>query len=147
VKLLENIPYDGHFKAGQVSVEDGKFSGRPGTTKTTENVEKIQELIHEDHCQPIHELADIVGISCGDYQEILTENLNVRCIATMFLPQLLTNDQKQQRIIAYLELQEKAIEDPSFISVIITGDKSWNYGYDPETKQQIIALEELCTII
>jgi hypothetical protein len=38
-----------HFKAVQVSVEDDKHSGRPSTSKTTENFEKIRELIHEDH--------------------------------------------------------------------------------------------------
>jgi hypothetical protein len=36
------------FKAGRVSVEDEESSGRPRTSKTTENVDKIQELIHED---------------------------------------------------------------------------------------------------
>jgi hypothetical protein len=30
---------------------------------------------------------------------------------------------------------EKANEDPTFISRIITGDGSWIYGCDPETKQ------------
>jgi hypothetical protein len=35
------------FKAGQVSVED-KLSGQPSISKTTENVEQIRELIHED---------------------------------------------------------------------------------------------------
>jgi hypothetical protein len=35
-----------------------------------------------------------------------------------------------------LELCEKAKEDPAFISRLITGDESWIYGYDPETKQQ-----------
>jgi hypothetical protein len=35
-----------------------------------------------------------------------------------------------------LELREKANEDPTFISRIITSDESWIYGYDPETKQQ-----------
>jgi hypothetical protein len=49
---------------------------------------------------------------------------------------LLTNDQKQQRINVCLELREKANKDPTFISWIITGDKSWIYGYDPKTKQQ-----------
>jgi hypothetical protein len=38
------------FKVGQVPVEDDERSGRPSTSKTTENVEKIQELIHEDCC-------------------------------------------------------------------------------------------------
>jgi hypothetical protein len=51
------------FKAGWVSVEDDKHSEWPGTSKTTENFEKIQELDHEDHRWTIHELADTAGIS------------------------------------------------------------------------------------
>jgi hypothetical protein len=69
--------------AGRVSVEDDERSGQPSTSKTTENVEKIQELIHEDRRRTIHELADTVGISCGVCQEILTENLNRCCIAPL----------------------------------------------------------------
>jgi hypothetical protein len=34
------------FKADRVSVEYDEHSGRPSTSKTTENVEKIRELIH-----------------------------------------------------------------------------------------------------
>jgi ribosomal protein S25 len=66
----------------------------------TENVEKIRELIHKDHCQTIHELADTAGISYGVCQEILliTENLNMCRTAAKFVPQLLTNDQKQRHI-------------------------------------------------
>jgi hypothetical protein len=59
------------FKAGRVSVEDDERSGRPSTSKTTENVKKSRELIHEDRRQTIHELADTVGISYGVRQEIL----------------------------------------------------------------------------
>jgi hypothetical protein len=57
-------------------------------------------------------------------------------IAAKFVSQLLTNYQKQRRINVCLELKEKANEDPNFksISSIITGDESWIYGYDPETK-------------
>jgi transposase len=36
------------FKAGLASVEDDERSGRPSTSKTAENVEKIREHIHED---------------------------------------------------------------------------------------------------
>jgi hypothetical protein len=63
-----------------VSAEDDDHSGQQRTSKTTENVEKILKLIHEDHGQTIHELADTVGISYGVCQ-ILTENLNMRHIA------------------------------------------------------------------
>jgi hypothetical protein len=84
----------------------------------------------------MHEFADTVGISYGVCQKILREILNTSRIAARFVPQLLTNDQKQQRVNVCLELQEKANEDPTFISRIIMDDESWMYGYDPETKQQ-----------
>jgi hypothetical protein len=101
-----------------------------------ENVEKITELIHADRHWTIYELADTAGISSGVSQEILTENLNMHCIATKFVLQLLTNDQKQWHINVCLELRETANKDSTSISRIIMGDKSWIYSYDPETKQQ-----------
>jgi hypothetical protein len=58
-------------------------------------------------------------ISYGVCQEILTENLNMRC----------------KRVC--LELREKASKEPTFISRIITGDESWIYDYDPEPKQHL----------
>jgi hypothetical protein len=50
------------FTVGQVSVEDDERSGRPSASKTTENVEKFRELIHEDRRRTIHEFADTVGM-------------------------------------------------------------------------------------
>jgi hypothetical protein len=112
------------YKAGRVSVEDDERSGLPSTSKTTKYVEKIRDLIHEDRHQTIHELADTVGISYGVCQEILPENLNMHCIGTKFVSQLLTNDQEQRCINVCLELGEKANEDPAFVCRIIMGDKS-----------------------
>jgi hypothetical protein len=56
--LSETAVFEWHswFKAGRVSVEDDERSGRPGTRKTTENIEKIRKLIHEDGRRAIHEL-------------------------------------------------------------------------------------------
>jgi len=33
------------------------------------------------------------------------------------------------------DLHERAQNNPNFMSSVITGDESWVYGYDPETKQ------------
>jgi hypothetical protein len=70
-----------------VSVEDDECSGRPSTSKMTENFEKIRELVHGDNRRIIHELEDTVGISYGVCQEILTENLNIRRIARPNVPE------------------------------------------------------------
>jgi hypothetical protein len=50
--LSQTAVFEWHscFKAGRVSAEDDERPGRPSTSKITENVEKIRELIHEDHC-------------------------------------------------------------------------------------------------
>jgi hypothetical protein len=74
-----------HFKAGRVSVEDER-SGLPNTSKRTVDDEKIRELIHEDRCRTILELADI-WISYGVCQEILTENWNMHHIVRPHVPE------------------------------------------------------------
>jgi histone-lysine N-methyltransferase SETMAR len=52
------------------------------------------------------------------------------------LMRFLTADQKQQRVNVCEELRQIASDDVTFLFWVITGDESWIYGYDPETKQQ-----------
>jgi hypothetical protein len=35
-----------------------------------------------------------------------------------------------------MERKQQVRNDPDFLSKVVTGDESWIYGYDPETKQQ-----------
>jgi hypothetical protein len=57
-------------------------------------------------------------------------------VATKFVPRLLTPEQKEHRVAICQKLRQHAVDDPSFMSRVITVDESWVYGYDPETKQQ-----------
>ena len=57
-------------------------------------------------------------------------------VASKFVPRLLTTDQKEDRKFKSSELLERACNDVNFMNNIITGDETWVYGYDPETKQQ-----------
>jgi hypothetical protein len=58
------------------------------------------------------------------------------CVATKFVPRILTADQKQQRVNVCEELRQIASNVAAFSSRVITGDESWIYGDDPETKEQ-----------
>jgi hypothetical protein len=45
-------------------------------------------------------------------------------------------DQKQQRVNVCEDPRQIASDDALFLPRVMTGDESWIYGYDPETKQQ-----------
>jgi hypothetical protein len=57
-------------------------------------------------------------------------------IAAKFVPRLLTDDQKQNRVDVSQELLDRANGGDNFLKNIITGDETWVYGYDVETKVQ-----------
>jgi len=60
----------------------------------------------------------------------------MKCFSVRFVPRLLSDDHKAHGVSVCRELKQQARDDPKFISNIITGDETWVYDYDPETKQQ-----------
>ncbi|GFU43986.1 mariner Mos1 transposase [Trichonephila clavipes] len=60
----------------------------------------------------------------------------MRRMSAKFVPRLLTEDQQFQRLATSSDLFQSESDDLEFMKHIITGDESWVYGYDPETKQQ-----------
>jgi histone-lysine N-methyltransferase SETMAR len=83
----------------------------------------------------IKDIPAIVNVSYGTVQTILTCDLNMHHVAAKFVPTLLIPRTKEHRVTICQELRQRAVDDPSFMSKVITGDESWVYGYDPETKQ------------
>jgi len=112
------------FKTGHTSVDGDKHTGRRRSCTTPETVARIQELIHQDRCWTIHEIAEEVGICYGTYQRVLTEEFGMHHIAAKFVPRILTADQKQQRVNVCTELCLLASNDETFLSRVITGDES-----------------------
>jgi len=99
-------------------------------------IERVRQIICEDR-RTIDEVSLLVGIGHGTCHKILTEDLNMRCVTSKFVPRLLSVDEKQQGLDVCLDLKKKnAANDPSFLSNVIMSDKTWVYAYDPETKTQ-----------
>jgi hypothetical protein len=122
------------FKDGRTSVDDDERSGRTSTSTTPENIADVREAILADRRRTFHDVCEIVGLSYGSVQRILADNLNMRGISAKFVPRLLGDDQNAHRVSVCKELKQQARDDPNFISSIITGDETWVYVYDPETK-------------
>ena len=87
------------FKEGRTSVvDDDPRSGRPSTSKTDDNVAKVRDVIRSNRRLTVRGVDKEVSISKSVCHEILTENLGMHRIAAQFVPRLLTDDQKQNRV-------------------------------------------------
>jgi len=105
--------------------------------KTKENFQEVWKMIHSNCCLTVREGAEEAGISKTICYEIFTENLDMHHVAAKFKPHQLSEDQKQNHHIdVSKELGNLANADEKFLKNIVTGDDTWVYGYDIETKVQ-----------
>ncbi|UYV68153.1 hypothetical protein LAZ67_5003210 [Cordylochernes scorpioides] len=56
--------------------------------------------------------------------------------SSKFVPRILTEEQKEVRMDVCKNMVEMTRTDPEWMQKIITGDETWVYQYDPETKRQ-----------
>ncbi|KAL4105054.1 hypothetical protein QTP88_020329 [Uroleucon formosanum] len=124
------------FKNGRTSVASDPRSGRPSTGKTSDNVECVRAAIEQDHRLTTRELEDDLGIPKSTVHRILTEDLGMTRVCAKFIPKLLSEQQKSLRLEIAQDNLEMINSDENFLKKVITGDESWVYGYDPETKKQ-----------
>ena len=118
-----------------MSVSEDPRPGQPSTSTNDDHV-RVRAVIRVNRCLIVQEVADEVGISIGSCHQILTEKLQMRCISAKFLSHLLTDDQKENRVEIGQKLLANANGNEKFLKNIITGDETWVYGYDVETKIQ-----------
>ena len=126
-----------HFKRGRTSIEDNESSGRTSTSSTPKNVGPIRRLVHEDRRRTIKDIATIINVSYGTVQTILTCDLNMHHVAAKFVPRLLTPEQKEHRVAICQELRQRALDDPSFMSRVVTGMRVGSTGMIPRLNNSL----------
>jgi hypothetical protein len=62
--------------------------------------------------------------------------LKKKKVCARFVPHLLTPDQTHQRAASPVEFVEMIDDDRNILKRIVTGDESWCFICDPETKRQ-----------
>ena len=138
IALKKSAVYDwfSRFKTGQETLEDGHRSERPSTSRTKEIIEKVQQMIQCDRRMTIVELEQEVGISHGSIHAILSDDLKMRCVSAKFVPRHMTTYRMECRMMVAGDLFEKSTQDPTFLTKIVTGDDSWVFAYNPQTKME-----------
>ncbi|GFX24618.1 HTH_48 domain-containing protein [Trichonephila clavipes] len=122
-------------REGRQSVNSDPRSGRQSTSRNEDKIAQIKAVVRSYRCLTVQEIAQECQISVGSCDEILRVDLNMRGVSAKFVPRLLTEDQQFQRLATSSDLFQSESDDQEFMKLIITGDESWVYEYDPETKQ------------
>ncbi|GFV59355.1 protein GVQW3 [Trichonephila clavipes] len=124
------------FKDDRQDVEDDSLPGRPSTSKTDENVEKVVSLIRSDRRLSIRAIAETVNIDKECVWQILHDNLNMQKVCAKMVPKILTFEQQATRKNVCTDILEAIKNDPNLLEKVITCDESSCFTYDPETKRQ-----------
>lgn len=125
------------FNGGRSDVHDEERSGRPPLV-TEELVHAIDDKIQENRRFTISALAmDFPQISRSLMHEIVTKQLKFRKLCSRWVPKILTEQHKTQRMGSALEFLTRYAESgEEFLRRIVTGDETW-VSYDtPESKRQ-----------
>lgn len=123
------------FREGRESVQDDPRSGRPSTSHSDENVERIRTCVNGDRRLTVRQVAEELNLGKTVVHEILRNELQMKKICAKIVPKLLSPDQKSRRV-ACCEDWLEAEENGDFLNRVITGDESWFYEFDVELKSQ-----------
>lgn len=125
------------FKNGRTNVHDEDRSGRPSIV-TDELVGKVDAKVRENRRFTITKLSlSFPQISRSLLHEIISEKLGYHKFCARWIPKILTEDHKNQRMAAALNFLDVYHKDgDSLLDRIVTGDETWVKHVNCETKLQ-----------
>ena len=124
-----------HFNDGRESIKNDPQAGRPVSVFTEKNVATVKTLIEEDARYTVQEIEELSGIHSSSVLKILRERLGLRKICARWVPNLLTDEQKQSGVRLASQVIEKYDScDPHPLEEIVTGDETWIYHFQPDSK-------------
>ena len=122
------------FVEGREDVKDDLKSGRPCTSTTDINIKKVQQLVRTNRRLTICVTVNKVGMDKETARTILVDTLGMRKVCAKMVPRLLTEEQKAQQLYACRDILQQMEADKKLLESVITGDESWVFQYDSETK-------------
>jgi len=125
------------FHDGKETTEDEPCSGRPSTSRTPDMIERVQEMLAKDQRVTLRLMVEELGISKDMVHTIVRKDLGKWKICSRFVPHKMTDEQKAKRMETTGDFITICDQDPSFLWTVVTGDETWCYQFDPESKVTI----------
>lgn len=96
-----------NFREGRDDVHDEQRAGRPSTSHTDTNVQKVRVVLNSDRRLSIRAIADEVRIDKMTVHNIIHNDLGMRKICAKLVPKHLTDDQKERRVAVASEILDR----------------------------------------
>jgi len=96
-------------------VEDNHRSGRPSTSRTEENVQRVREKVRSDRRLTVTMIADELDMNCERVWRTITEDLSISKICTKMVPKLLNEGQKERRVQVCRDILEQLQTEPNLL--------------------------------
>ena len=103
------------FKEGRTSSVKTPRPGQPSTSTDNCYVERVCEVIRGNRRLTVQEVAEEMGISIGSCHAILTRKLQMHRVSPKFVPHLLTDGQKDNRVSISQDMLANADADENFL--------------------------------
>ncbi|GFV69830.1 FLJ37770-like protein, partial [Trichonephila clavipes] len=134
-QLLDNVVQN---------VEDDSRPGRPSTSKTDENVEKVTSLIRSDRRLSIRAIAETVNIDKECVRQILHDNLNMQKVCAKMVPKILTFEQQATRKNVCTDILDAIKNDPNLLEKVKSALKGTRFESVEAVKEKMArVLKEL----
>ena len=114
--------------------------GRP-PFKNAWNVLKVESAVNDDGIKTVCDLAEIAGCGNATVHRILKWDLEMSKASARWVPRLLSEDEKLQRISDSRKFIRKCERDRNILNKFITTDETWVYFYKTEDKISSLALK------
>ncbi len=124
----------GKFHNGRKRVDDDPRARRHRTSRTPEYIAKVCVALADDWSSTIRMLAKWFHIDKETVRKIITEDLGGKNVCAQFVSRTLTSEQWEDCLISCCDFLQMHKNDSEFFN-IITGDESWCFTYDPESKR------------
>lgn len=115
------------FKQGRVEVKDDPRSGRPVTSFTKANIDRVRELVEADPHTTYERLEAETQLNTFTLHQILHQALSLRKVTSRWVPHLLTDENRQKRVEICVENLTYFRDGPGRLSDILTTDEVWIY--------------------
>jgi len=117
-------------------VEDEDRGGHPKSTPTDISNAAVAHLVKNDRQIASRMRAESLNIPKTVVLRILKEDLGKRKLCARFVLQSLPPEQREDRVTSCQSIIAMADADKNFLNKFITGDETWSFAFDPETKRQ-----------